>query len=58
MSDWRFAADMKTTHGLVGDAWEGGAGKNSHLGNLLSGLGTIRQPRRDRRRGQTAGSAG
>jgi hypothetical protein len=33
MSDWRFAADMKTTHGLVGDAWEGGAGKNSHLGN-------------------------
>ena len=33
MSDWRFAADMKTAHGLVGGASEGVVGKNSHLGN-------------------------
>jgi hypothetical protein len=33
MSDWRFAADMRTAHGLVGDASEGDAGKNSHLRN-------------------------
>jgi hypothetical protein len=33
MSDGRFAADMKTAHGLVGGASEGVAAKDSHLGN-------------------------
>ena len=54
MSEWRFAADMKTAHGLVGGASEGVVGKNSHLGNPPFRSGDDgAKPRLLRTRGQT-----